>query len=66
MPYWFALGNGFFSPGVMAQLGPVGLLDAAVLLWLLLTGTRWRNGWAATLSVFALAGLSLMTEAEVI
>jgi hypothetical protein len=65
-PYWFAVGNGFFHPGVLAQFGPVSVLDLAVLLWLLLTGTRWRNNWAAMLSVFAMAALSFITEAEVV
>lgn len=65
-PYWFAVGNGFFHPGVLAQCSPVSLLDLAVLLWLLLTATRWRNRWAAALSAFALAGLSFLTEAEVV
>lgn len=63
--YPFAFANGLLAPGVLLLNAVNSTLPYGVMLFLLLTATRWREPlWAGTLSLMALAAGHLMGETD--
>lgn len=65
LAYPFAFVNGLLEPGILLLNAVNGLMPYAVILFLLLTATRWREpAWAGAISLMALAADHLMGETD--
>ncbi|HZU86333.1 MAG TPA: hypothetical protein VFF78_02545, partial [Anaerolineaceae bacterium] len=64
LPVPFAFTNGIVQPGILAMHGANGIMNLAILVWLLLS-VRTARGWkGAAVSAVVLASLSLVGEAD--
>lgn len=64
LPVPFAFTNGIVQPGILAVHGANGLMNLAILLWLLLSFRALRGWKGAAVSAVMLASLSLVGEAD--
>ena len=65
IPFPFAFANGIYAPGVIGMNGPNGLTWLLIMVLLLLTFNRWRNGLAGAATVLLIAATGLVEEVGV-